>query len=777
MFMIPGFIDHNIPRACGTFGATEAEFETKDPMEVAARVKLLKAIRTLEKEIEGEYQRISMRASQALASAPWFKAKTWSEITTKEVYTLVGGRTVVDRLCVHKYLMSQHNRFVAQPANFLASQKFWVRPGAHIDDLELVSAMIARRDPQLDSFTSKARQLIAAFRARQGSSSSNLAASLESDTSFSPEEQSIIRVLHGFVRNTRSTQKDPYVIPVSTIVKRIGLYDTKIEAALVHQLLIELGAVVPWDDPVSRERELFLIPPRDDTLVLPSNPPQSLSTLSPDEFYPSDMVEHVRHDFKDLHAFVIDDAGAQELDDAVSIERIPSEPGRHWVHVHIADPTLKIHPLHTMAQQARLKFQTAYDVHQTLPMIPSTIMYDGLSLGSRSKQGLPENVLTFSAKIDELGEIVDYQVRAGILHNVHVLRYDDVDKLIGQPPVRRRKPFEEPSVEEDIPTPPLALERIDDLCALHTVALRLVVNRFNNDGLWWSMPRGRVTMSPKPPLPNPSDLSHPSIFTGFPYLAYEVEHQHNMDIGARRMVSESMKAACRVASRFFRDRGIPAIRRASSMPTTLTEGGWETLLSQRQPDGYVPITTVLQAALTVPRGGYTLETKGHYALGVPDGEGYVRVTSPLRRYGDLVAHWQIKNALAATGSPSRHLFDDSWLTAFAREVTAKEMGLRQIERRHDHFWTLKFIERWQLAAKSHSDKPNPLDYMEATVTRGPEKDSMFHRPTARVAVLDLGVPAKMEVKDGQTYQLGEQVFVKCKEVRLGTAPELIVSRV
>lgn len=42
----------------------------------------------------------------------------------------------------------------------------------------------------------------------------------------------------------------------------------------------------------------------------------------------------------------------------------------------------------------------------------------------------------------------------------------------------------------------------------------------------------------------------------------------------------------------------------------------------------------------------TAETLPHFGLGLP---GYVQVTSPIRRYADLLAHWQIKVLLVPLG--------------------------------------------------------------------------------------------------------------------------------
>jgi len=61
--------------------------------------------------------------------------------------------------------------------------------------------------------------------------------------------------------------------------------------------------------------------------------------LCPENVYPCDAVEHLRHDLGNFPVSVIDDAGAEELDDDLSVEPVPNEPCSAWIHVYIADPT------------------------------------------------------------------------------------------------------------------------------------------------------------------------------------------------------------------------------------------------------------------------------------------------------------------------------------------------------------------------------------------------------------------------------------------------------
>jgi exoribonuclease II len=773
MFAISNFIDPIAAEQCmSNKNPGEESSSSPDswmsPHTLAARVKVLKELRRYEKQVETHYHIMAMRIQRVLEDMPWAKSDSWAEITTTDVAEAVGARSSLERFCVHKFLMSRHERFIAHSIDFLSAQRFWVRPLAQVEDLKTISQMLARDDPALHGFYEKARDLVQAHRAGP-SYPTTLSSAPITSVSWTPAEQTIIRFLQAFIRSTRTTQKDPYVIPVATLIKRLGLYDgfVRTDQSLVQQFLADIGAVAPWDDFVTKDRDLLCLP-SSVKVPAPSTP------LGPDEFYPYDTVENVRHDFKNLNAYVIDDVGAQELDDAVSVERIPSEPDSAWVHVHIADPTFKLHPNHILSREARLKFSTAYNIHETIPMLPQSIMYDGLSLGTRSKQGLPENVLSFSFKVDGQGNIGDYKVRAGLLRNVHVIKYDDVDTSLGRPPRKVPTPFDLEPYRYSTGTT-LPPKQTKELRLLHEVMRKLVARRMREDIFFFSVPNSHVSMDRTLPS-TPADLSHPFSFKGFPKLNYELESQEFEYLGARQMVSECMQGACRVASRFFRDNGIPAIRRVAGSPKAGTGESLDNVLKQRREDGMIPATEAFRIAIDFPRGENTLELGSHFSIGSKEGEGYVRVTSPLRRYGDLVHHWQIKHALATTGSPAKPFFSRSWLQSFVEEMTNKEQGLKAIERRHQRYWALKFMEQW-LVNPENKDRPNPLAEMEAILMAPIDFDVMYRNPSFQVYVPSLGLGAMGDYLGERMTapSPGDIIRVKLDEIRLGTAPALVVT--
>ncbi|RPD70262.1 hypothetical protein L226DRAFT_574975 [Lentinus tigrinus ALCF2SS1-7] len=136
-------------------------------------------------------------------------------------------------------------------------------------------------------------------------------------------------------------------------------------------------------------------------------------------------------------------------------------------------------------------------------------------------------------------------------------------------------------------------------------------------------------------------------------------------------------AAGRVASLFFWDRGIPALQ-------VERKGGLENLLGTRQENGAIDVFEAMRNRVSASAVSYTTTPGGHSLLGIPEGEGYMMVTSPLRRFGDMIAHWQIKHALLAERDPV--LFDEAWLMRMSEDLGSCELEAKRTEGRQQQFW-------------------------------------------------------------------------------------------
>lgn len=196
-----------------------------------------------------------------------------------------------------------------------------------------------------------------------------------------------------------------------------------------------------------------------------------------------------------------------------------------------------------------------------------------------------------------------------------------------------------------------------------------------------------------------------------------------MDFGARSMVAEAMKIAGRVGSIFLRDRNYPALRRTLPRPPISDGLDLQKLLDSRTPEGYLSrldTTPFLDYDL---KSNYAVEPLAHWAVGVPEGEGYVRVTSPLRRFTDIQNHYQILAALR--GEKPVYSKDD--LLTKAEQFAINDRWAKRNEGRSRLIWQIMFFEQWQKTRKE--GEYDPLANLEAVLmdvpARHPRKPSFI----------------------------------------------------
>ena len=762
--------------------------------EISARVEILRRLRDIEHRVARSYGAIG---SRNIALYPLVRSQNpdeWSTVTVPQVAELISDPKNIDyynSLATHRYLMNHTLEFVPQFTSHRSVQVWAVRPQSHVNKLVAVTDLIHQSSPAIDSFVSKARMIMTANRKRFVESWNEPPThELDTDVRYTHEDRLIIDVLHHSLHRRRSIRADPYSPVVTTILKKLEAAEV-IDNAVLYQVLVDLGHLAPWDDLVSRWSELDLDHALEERTakviagdqIIERNLPrmteansQINTPLGPEDFYLRDPVEHLRHDFGDLPAYVIDDVGAEELDDGLSIEPIPSEPGAAWIHIHVADPTAVIPPTHIFAQEARKMGFTAYFAHRTWPMLPKSLTLSSLSLGANSRSGRPERTLTFSFKLDAMGDMVDYTVRAALVRKVVTVDYDNVDRLLGLVGgYGLLRPFDPPGQSSTFPASSLSAEHVNDLRFItEAISRHRQRNLASSNCFYTSLAKARVTISPKPLIGTSLDCPDSYRFRGFPSLGYEVVGQQMQSSGARMVVSECMKAACRVASRWSSEHGVPMLRRTSKPPICLEDPqAIQKLLAMRDSDGYVDFYAVQKSKLFIPPVEHTLEPAMHWSMGVPDGEGYIRVTSPLRRYNDLVAHWQIKHALLNPGT-NTSLFSPAWLEEYGPEIKKQEKECKRAERLHADFWSHLYIKRFTEDPDPATGRHDPLRFLRATVSgarldgTGMASSFVCHIPT-------LGVFGSLPSPSREMLGVGDVIQVGIKGVELGPRPQLHLS--
>jgi exoribonuclease II len=783
MFTIPFLVHRDAAIRCGM-----DQIATKKS-EVLARVEVLKRIRDLERSVEHAYNVIGSINLSLYAHVKSPNPNEWSEITVTQAVPLLCPRadpaSPTTILAVHKYLMMQPKYYVADPTNYAASQTFAVRPQSHIDEIEAIDKMrIEGRRAAFKTFGLKSQKIIADNRKRAAESRNEPPSEVRGqEVVYSDDDLVILSFLLNACRPTRSIQSDPYSLGVASILKHIDKDIPQIHGGVLHQVLIDLGVLPQWADMVSRKRDLGLdqcseadsprVKAQNALVTKALSAPRTSPTnqpLGPEDLYPTDMAESIRHDFGNMPVYVLDDGHAEELDDGISIESIPSEPTSAWVHVHIADPTSILPPEHVFAQQARNQLETRYFIHRTWPMLPHLLLRKGLSLGTGT-QGA-ERVLTFSFKINGEGEMVGYNVRPGIVRNLHIIPYDAADHaVVGKVFARFNYPFGG-GPDPTPPSPSIELDQVHlkNLRALKSIADLLIAHRLRSPAFNADITARELTMSSKLPSQDYHPSATPTFFRGFPNLTYGVLDSRHSNVGCRQMVAELMRLACWAASRWCSDRDVPVVRRWAPPYLVPSSANLPDLLALRSATGYVDYGRALRYEIIIPPAQYTLEPKGHWSIAIPEGEGYLRVTSPLRRYADMLAHWQINYSLLNKKLP----FSMESLQRFIDFAAIRSRMQRREDIRHQTFWALQFIRRWMEDPRRREDEDDPLQSLVGIPFNLPLLNFTTKEFVCGVRLQALGIEALLFVKEKEDIRIGEEVNVRIKEIVLGNEAQMVV---
>ncbi|KAI0254984.1 hypothetical protein BJV78DRAFT_1151823 [Lactifluus subvellereus] len=766
LYVVPKFIDAFHVKRCGI------EDKPVNSKELMARVSVAEKVRKFNKTSEDLYNGYAAPFNSVYPRVSAPAEEAWASVTVVEAAKLLNVQYPDRRLVLHavySHLMKHSQMFVMDSYNFLSSQTFYVRPRAQVERFNQVWHLMHTDSPRVGQFLMRAEGIIAELQ-RLSKGSKNQAPSYHPvvNFAFTEDDQLFIRFFLDSLVDIRSVQTNPYTPLVCDIIKTLGLYDGDVDSEQVRQFLVDIGVLAPWQDMAS----LKTLQPALITAIPDPIPPvraksvfksiATTSVLGPDDLYPSDPLESIRHDFGQLPVYTLDDYGAQELDDGISVERDMSDPSSLWVHVHIADPTAILPPTHSLARRARDAIQTQYFYHSSHPMLPESLVGGKLSLGNTATRGEAENVMTFSAKVDSNGDIVDYKVRAGIVRNVRTLKYDDVDTTMSFHPPDTTFPFGR-SMRPD-PTP-LNLSPIDmeNLHLLNLFSKRTVARRLGTSTFSFALGRPELTVSPKLLPVGRVDSMRPGLFLGDPEISYAV---HNPGLsGSRLIVAEAAQVANRVASRFGRDHGVPLARRSLGAPVGSDEVLAD-LLRLRDKDGWVDFFEVRRKAIQFPLSRYTLDPAEHWTLGVAEGEGYTRATSPLRRYGDLVTHWQIKHALLH----NEPLFSSREMQTIFEYIGAREQRWKWVEQSHNRWWALAFVKRWMRSDRENGAY-NPITTMIGRVTARARQDVFRGTWAQEVHIADLGLFGILEGA-GVEQEIGAEVSMAVDKIMLTTHPVL-----
>ena len=378
-----------------------------------------------------------------------------------------------------------------------------------------------------------------------------------------------------------------------------------------------------------------------------------------------------RVDLRSLELVSIDDPETAEIDDALSLEKIP---GGHRVGVHIADLSAFIPRESVLDIEAFRRSTTVYMPDLIIPMLPQPVSHAAASLVT----GEDRLALSLLADLDDEANVMGFRFVPSVIRVTRALPYEDAAEqcaAVGS-----------------------------SLSVLSGLAGRLREARVKRGARVFARAELKIRVSSE------GEIS-----------IKKRQGENAADI----LVSEMMILANQLAGLFCAEKQVPTVYRVQPPPTEEIASGGSQPVSRR----FLGMVKKIQV-LTSPGP--------HWGLGLPC---YVQMTSPIRRYLDLVAHRQLKGAL---GEPGIACGEEELRQLIGATETAVEAA-HNVQRWSSKYWLLKYLSGRQ-------GEITPAVIQEL-------RDESY-----LVQLTDYLIDIPFYAMPGRRYQVGEALDVKIKTV-------------
>ena len=321
-----------------------------------------------------------------------------------------------------------------------------------------------------------------------------------------------------------------------------------------------------------------------------------------------------RRDLRDVRMVTIDGEDAKDLDDAVSIEKLPG--GNYLLGVHIADVSHYVKEGTPLDKEAYERGTSVYLVDRVIPMLPRKLSNGLCSLNMK------EDRLAFSVmmKINSTGKIIDSEIFKSVINVNERMNYSDVTKILENKDKTLIERYK---------------ELVPDFKLMEKLSNILRKRRTMRGSIDFEIPEAKVVLNKEG---KPVEIKK-----------YELTISNNI-------IEDFMLAANETVAEKFFWLEVPFMYRVHDLPDTekleefskfIYNYGYKIkVLTQLQPMAFQQlledvkgkpeeriISTLMLRSMQQAR--YSPTNTGHFGLAA---QYYCHFTSPIRRYPDLFIH-------------------------------------------------------------------------------------------------------------------------------------------
>ena len=365
---------------------------------------------------------------------------------------------------------------------------------------------------------------------------------------------------------------------------------------------------------------------------------------------------------RDEIILTIDGEGAKDLDDAVSLRKLPG--GRWRLGVHIADVSEYVREKTALDRAAMARGTSVYFTDKVVPMLPPALSNGSCSLNA----GEEKYTLSAIIDLDKDGAILDLSLEPSIITTRVRGVYSEVNKI-----------FDGVADKEILSKYKAVIPTLEKMKNLYEILLERSHGRGYLD---FDAPEAEIVLD-----------SNGNV-------AEIIKRERGI---AERMIEQFMLCANEAVATYLYERKIPCVYRIHErpMPDKLSEFltyahnlGLDTRVVNHDEPSAREFASLLNMAeekgigaqvsysmlRSMAKAKYSDVKSGHFGLGI---DNYCHFTSPIRRLSDLATHRIIKKVLVEEKRPESY---SGYARRAAAAATEAELRALSAERRIENLY-------------------------------------------------------------------------------------------